>query len=384
MNYIKKGKYFPTVSSSQARQWRGFLAVVTMLSVVFAVSRFQLKSATAAVTSLKDTLSSADAGTVSNHLIQFVTEAAVTQGETIIVQLNATAGNWGMGSVAFGDIDLQEDTDGTPTNCSGTLTDETLGSAQGATTWGVAIDGSSTPRTITFTAPSNSATYIASGACVLIKVGTNAAGGTNQITNPSAGDNNKIAIAGNSGNSGSLAVGIHGNADVGVSATVDPFLTFNVSQNSITFGTFSSASSRYANTSSGSASDTVAHTIAVSTNATGGYLLTVQGATLTSGGNTITAITAAGGTAANGGSAEQFGIYATAAGGSGTVDGDYDDSSTPAFYYGGTASTADTLASASGTSATTTYSLHYLASVAATTEAGSYNTTLSYVATGTF
>jgi hypothetical protein len=171
------------------------------------------------------------------------------------------------------------------------------------------------------------------------------------------------------------------NEVVTVSGTVDQALTFAVSTTTIAFGTLSSTASRYANTTTGSASDTIAHTMTLATNSGSGYSISVQGATLTSGGFTITAIGSTPATASTG--TEQFGIYATKSGGvNGTIDATYATASS--FGYDATATTSATFATGSSATQTETYSLHYLANISATTEAGSYSTGLTYVATANF
>ena len=167
-------------------------------------------------------------------------------------------------------------------------------------------------------------------------------------------------------------------------AVTPPSLTFSISDNSIGFGTLSSSTARYASSdATGSASEVEAHTLAISTNATSGYTVTVKGATLTSGNDASDTITAMGGvnTASSAGS-EQFGLRMTATGGNGTVTSPY---SASGFAYGSDASTASQVASASsGTGVATTYSARYLGNISSLTEAGAYTATLTYVATANF
>jgi hypothetical protein len=106
--------------------------------------------------------------------------------------------------------------------------------------------------------------------------------------------------------------------------------------------------------------------------------MTVNGATLTSGANTITAIGSSN-TASSAGT-EQFGLRMSASGGSGTVSVPYAASG---FAFD-TAAFPDQVASASGSSANTTYSVRYLGNITAQTEAGAYTATLTYVATANF
>ncbi len=164
------------------------------------------------------------------------------------------------------------------------------------------------------------------------------------------------------------------------SAAVSGTLTFSISDNSIGFGTLSSTAARYATgDTTGSTSEVEAHTIAASTNASSGYFITVNGATLISGANTITAIGSSNTISSVG--SEQFGLRMSASGGNGAVTSPYAASG---FAFD-TGSFPDQLASdADGDDVTTTYSLRYLGNISGTTEAGSYSSTLTYIITAGF
>ncbi len=157
-------------------------------------------------------------------------------------------------------------------------------------------------------------------------------------------------------------------------------MTFSISDNSIGFGTLSSADDFFANgAGTGSATEVEAHTITASTNATSGYIITINGATLASGGNTITAIGGTNTTSSAG--SEQFGLRMTATGGNGAVSAPY----AAAGFALDTANFPDQVASdADGDDVTTTYSVRYLGNISSTTEAGSYSATLTYVITASF
>jgi len=104
----------------------------------------------------------------------------------------------------------------------------------------------------------------------------------------------------------------------------------------------------------------------------------VYGPTLTSGAHTITAIGGSN-TAPNAGT-EQFGLRMEASGGSGTVSAPY---AAVGFAYDG-ASSPDEVASTSGLSGVTVYSVRYLLNIAETTDIGSYDTDLTYIVTSNF
>ena len=172
-----------------------------------------------------------------------------------------------------------------------------------------------------------------------------------------------------------------GNNDSCWGLSVAQTLSFSISDNSIGFGTLSSSGPRFCTgDTNGSSSEVEAHTISVSTNAASGYTLYVRGATLTSGGNTITAI---GGTnAASSAGSEQFGLRMTASGGTGSVSSPYAASG---FAYAANASITSPVASASnGDGATTTYSARYMANISSATESGNYSTNLTYIVTANF
>jgi hypothetical protein len=168
------------------------------------------------------------------------------------------------------------------------------------------------------------------------------------------------------------------------SSAQTPTLTFSISDNTIGFGTLSASAPRFATgDGAGSASEVSAHTISVSTNATDGYVITIDGTTLTYGSNTINPI---GGTATNvstGAGTEQFGIRLTLSSGTGgSVTSPYNGSSN--FYAFDTANFPDQIASGLGDGTTDTYSVFYAANISNQTEAGNYTAVITYIATGTF
>lgn len=350
-----------TLASAIAKK---FSVAMIIIAILFTSAGWQTVLA-ASLTSLSDTMSTVKKNTASNHDITFTTPTGLTSGQTIILTFDSDYSI--PASFDYTDVDLLDDG-----------AQLTLAASPSGSTWGV-VRTSGTVLTFT-----NGTTAVGAGSVIRIKLGTNAssgATGTHQITNPTSAGSYAITVTGSFGDTGTITTSVVDNDTVSVSATVGQSLTFTISSNSITFGTLSPSASRYADGSTGSNSDTVAHTLAVATNGASGYTITVQGATLTSGLNTITAI---GGTpAAPSTGTEQFGIYATKSGGvNGTIATPYATASS--FGYDATASTATTFASGTSATATETYSLHYLANISSTTEAGSYTANLVYVATANF
>ena len=162
-------------------------------------------------------------------------------------------------------------------------------------------------------------------------------------------------------------------------------VTFSMSNNIADLGPLTSSASRYASAgpgTTGSSTEVEAHNFSVTATSSGGYSVTIIGASLTNlnGGHVITAIGGSN-TAPNPGN-EQFGLRMTATGGSGAVSSPYAASG---FAYAATGSTSSQVCSASiGDGATTTYSVRYVANVSPVTTAGVYNTGLMYLVTGNF
>ena len=315
----------------------------------------------AALTAKSDTLSTLAASTVANHDILFTTPTGITAGQTITVTFPA---GWTMGSVAFGDMDLLDD-----------AVDVTLAAICTTTTWGVAVAG----QVITFTSCTGT---MAAASVVRIKIGTNATGGTNKITNPTAGSQTISLAAG--GDTGDIVVNIIADDSVDVTATVPASLIFTVTGTSLEFGTLSTSASTWADASAGSTTAVVGTTLEAGTNSTSGYAITINGATIASTGTPADTITAMATEAVLATASEQFGIRITSSGGSGVVDTVYDNTAADTYALV-TADFPDTIAACATQSATTTYSVYYAANIASNTEAHiDYTTTLTYVATGNF
>ncbi len=157
-------------------------------------------------------------------------------------------------------------------------------------------------------------------------------------------------------------------------------LSFALSDNTLGFGTLNASAARYATGDmNGSTTEVAAHTITASTNAPSGYVITIQGDTLTVGGETISGIGAVNSSSAPG--TEQFGLRVTAAGGNGAVSTPYAASG---FAFD-TAAFPDVIASDSdGDDVETVYSLRYVGNISAATAAGEYAATLTYVITAGF
>ncbi|RWZ78218.1 MAG: hypothetical protein EOT05_00405 [Candidatus Microsaccharimonas sossegonensis] len=160
-----------------------------------------------------------------------------------------------------------------------------------------------------------------------------------------------------------------------VTASVDETVTFTLGGATVPLGTL---------TTSGTGSGTSSMT--ASTNANSGYSITVNGTTLTSGSNTIAALTSPTASTVN---TAQFGINLVAntapsvgtgvsGTGSGTAATGYNTANQFKFVSG------DTVASATTPTNSNTFTTSYIANINGATAAGSYATQLTYIATTNF
>lgn len=366
---------------------KAFISKLLLVMLILAANGFGPKKAFAAtITSYSDTLTRLAQNVPANHEIFFVTPTGVASTQTVILTFTGFT-SASVNAILFSDLDFAS---GSTNVCSSaTYTEQTL-VASGATSsqWNAAA----ATAAITFTSGGTSATVTANK-CIRIRIGTNAVSGTtgvNQIANPvSAATAASIAVTGTFTDVGNLSVDIITNDQVTVTATVDPTITFAISQTSVTFGTLSSGTGRWATNGGGAnaaaatdptASNT-AHTLIVSTNAASGYVITYNAPLLTSGGNTIAAATITGDSDGAPGTA-QFALCGKATAGSPTVVSGYVCGTNSDYNFA--TSTTTTLASHNAPASSDTVSVAYLANISGSTPAGSYTSIVTYIATGTF
>jgi hypothetical protein len=340
------------------------------LHVVLALTMMSTLPATkveaAALTNLSDTMSSLSVSALSSHTMSFVTPSgAATSTATIVVTFPASYDFTGK---SIASVSL---THGTSTGLEFT---ETLAAAPSVTNWGAVFSGTAN-RILTLTPPTDGvgAGILAPNDRVIITYSAASS------TNPTTPGSYTVSLSGGFGDVGDMTNVILNNNQINIDAVVTQSLTFTISTSTINFGILSPAAARYASsTGLGSATEVEAHSIVVSTNAANGYTVTASGTTLTYDGDTINPIGSSNTASAVG--TEQFGIRAVAAGGIGTVSAPY---AAAGFAYA-TSSFPSVLATATGVSPDTTYSMRYLANIAGDTEAGVYRATLGYIATANF
>ncbi|MFH2136534.1 MAG: hypothetical protein ABII19_02800 [Patescibacteria group bacterium] len=341
---------------------------ISLISMVLMMSFQVLPVSAASLTGMSDTMSRLKAATLSDHTIAFTTVTTIPVSGTIVVDF--PTGFSTDAALDYTDMDLVIG--------GGDVLLAAVPGSGAASAWGAVRTDADT---ITLT--NNDTDTFAAGA-VEIQVGLNATftdAGDKQTTNSGAGDNLLMTITTSAGDSGSLAVSIIADDQVVISGTVGSTFTFTVSDNVIGFAALTPANARYATgDAAGSDAEVAAHTMSVATNATDGYAVTYNGATLTSGSDTITVASITGDDDGTPGT-EQFGLSISTSGDA-TIAAGYDNA-TPADWAW-VASTTTTIVSEIVPTATETFSAYYLGNIATTTEPGTYTSTITYIATGTF
>lgn len=255
------------VSKRQVTMQSGIATLTAIALVLWVVGAHMFTSAEASnLTYVKDTLSDSAPSSLSNHTIEFLSPTGVGANATITVTF-PNGFNISTSSVAVGDVDFQ---------ISGV--DETLvAGAPAAAQWGFSISGQDL-RLV-----SGSGESLPSLATATIKIGTNATGGTNRVTNPSATTSHEFTITAGSADSGQTRVAIINN--VLVTANVDTTLTFTVngtSTNTVVNGSPTTTSTTTTSTAlpfgtlAANVSKTLAQDLTVATNAIHGYVVTVE------------------------------------------------------------------------------------------------------------
>lgn len=232
---------------------------------------FLLNSANAAgVTLFTDTLSDSDLNVPSNHTIAFTTSNTGQLAATETMTITLESGFVIPDALDFNDIDLTVGGSG-----------QTLAGSAAAGTWGVSV--ATTTRVITFTSQD---TTIGTSTAVIIAIGTNATGGTRQITNPGVAKSYTVDVVVGTANQDTGTTRVAIIDDVTMTASVDTVFTFNI------YGVATNTSPITGETATTTASTTAttipfgtldpnepgfaAQILSVTTNAVNGFSVTVQ------------------------------------------------------------------------------------------------------------
>jgi len=354
-----------------------FVGLLTLAVVLLGAVAYKIQPVlAAALQNLSDTQSSLKISTLSDHTIQFVTQSGVGAGQSISITLPA---GYATGTFAIANFDFATSTSA---SCSGFSNEPLQSGAASGATWGVTL------ATSTLTIISGTAT-VPANRCVQIRVGSNATfggTGTSTWTNPSTPGAYVINFSGSFGDTGYVTEDIKTDDTIVMSGTVNQSLTFTISTSTLYFGILGAGAAKFASSTNtaGDTAETIAHTLAVGTNAPSGFTLAVRGQTLTSQQNLSNTIDFIGAIAASSTvGTEQFGFRASETGGLGvTVSTPF--SSATSYGYNATATSSATLAVGTGSTPTSTFSLRYVTNIGAITEAGTYSASLVYVATANF
>ncbi len=240
-------------------------AIAVVMPFIFPVNAI----AAGSVTAFSVLLAREKASTAGNQTITFTTPTGVASGQTIILTYNNSTSVHA--SLTFTDIDLADDG-----------VDVTLAAAPSGGTWGVVRTSSTV---ITFT---NGTTAVAAGSVITIEIGTNATNqttGVNQITNGSAGTT-LLVLSGTFTDSGTAAMSITDDDQVTITASVATSISFDLdtyatattstetaTPYTVALGTLTTAAASGSNESSINAI-----WLDLSTNATGGAIVSVLSA----------------------------------------------------------------------------------------------------------
>ena len=351
----------------------GFLVV----AIVFVMSYFSSKANAATVSSFRDTMSTQAKNTAANHVLTWtmVGGSTVASGTTLTIDyadtdftLNAIA-NWQTADFAFND--------GTARTIVAVSSVSGVDPVCTAGPNNVAVTINTTTNTFKITACSGYTASLANPGITFTIFGTSATG-TGTMTNANTDTNSSlVTLTQSNGDTANGADVIETNDVVTVTATVNPVLTFAISSNAVGLGTLSAGS-----TASSS------HTIAVSSNAAGGFAVTYNGPTLTSGSSTIPAYSSQSssvvGTAGFGinlraNTSPSVGADVITNAGTCGVASDYGTANK--FTWIPSVATAVTNVTAP---ADCVYTVSYVANINTVTPAGAYTSATTYIATGTF
>lgn len=360
-----------TIKNKFQKKFTKILLTSLILGIAFLDANY---SQAAQITSYRAVFKRIQASTAADGItITFATPTGIQTGGSDTITFTFSGGTLAAEAAANFDIGL-----GDSSNCTtATYTDEIVALTPSATDWGVDVTGS-----VITLSPETDDTLTA-GFCMKLEIGTDATtGGTGSastFTNPTAGTLT-IAIAGAIGDTGTAAVPIITDDTVTITATVDPTISFSLSDTTTSFGTLSSAAARWADDTPPNASAVAAHNFQIGTNAASGYIVTYNGTTLTKGADKIDAAVIAG-DADGTQNSEQFAMSLNRTTGDGTTVSAYAFGSN---NYSFVENTTTQIYSETGPTATETVDVYYLANIASNTPAGSYQADVTFVATGTF
>jgi len=344
------------------------------------VSFFPRMIDAAPLVSAKDTMSSQALSATSTHTITYTMASGHSFSANDRIAFDFTEADFTLNAISNWQTADFTFSDGTARTINAVSSSSGVDPTCTAGANNVCVNINTTNSTFTVFA-SSSYTSSSTGANVTFVINGTSSSGNGTVTNKSSNVESSVVTITNSGSNtdtSAVAIVAETNDIVTVSAKVNPTLTLAINSNTVSLGTITS-----------SVAGASSNTAQVSTNAAGGFLLTYNGATLTSGSNTIPAY---GSQKASVPGTAGFGINmvanTTPAVGSSVVTNAGSCSQPVADYgtadkYSYVASTTTSL-TAQTAPADCTYTISYVANISNITPAGDYTTPITYIATGTF
>ncbi|MDD5726404.1 MAG: hypothetical protein PHC53_03280 [Patescibacteria group bacterium] len=203
------------------------LKIAAIFALAFlAIASFSQKVSAASTSPATDEITSQLISAQANHTINFKTPSGIdAPTDTITINLSAFT----FGTVGVGDIDIFHGP------VSGLEVPDAHAALPGIGVWGIGLGGG----TVTLTPPTDSAPgQVLPNDFITVRIGTNAVGGVNRLTNPALAGAVLINIGGGFGDSGHIATDIVNDDGVNIMATVSgtPTITY-ISPNQVTQGT---------------------------------------------------------------------------------------------------------------------------------------------------
>ena len=256
-----------SLALTKSHKTAAIILAIALVAWSMGFPAWTIRAHAASLTSVSDTLSDSAPSVLANHSIQFTSPTGIANGDTVTVTFSA---DWNLStsSVAFGDIDVA------------TTSDYTLAAdCTGSEEIGASISG----QVLTLTFCSGDGGSVPAYGTTTIQIGTNASGGTNQMTNPGNVGSYVISIGGTQTDSADTQVAIIDN--VLVTASVSTSFTFTVSGMPAGYTINSSPTTTadvttattlpFGNLTAGT-SKTLAQRLNVSTNARNGFVVTAN------------------------------------------------------------------------------------------------------------
>ena len=362
------------------------VSALSIFGIILGTIGTPLVANAAQFTGVKDTLSTVATSATATHVITHTLVGGDTFAAAETFTYTFTSGDFALNAIGSWQTADFSFNDGTARTVTAVSTSSGVAPTCTAGTNNVAITITTTGAPVFVVTACSSYTASSANASVTFTINGTTATGTGTMTNKATDvDSSVYTITESNADTATGAVVAETNGVVTVTATVSPTLTFSNSTAAVDFGPLGSGAARYATSgaaSGGSATSTTnGNLLTVGTNATSGYTVTYNSAaTLTSGANSIAAATITGSASGTTGSA-QFALQGAISTGTPTIASGYEAASNNWKFV---AATPQNLFTASAPASSDAVNVRYIANIPASQPAGTYSTTITYVATGNF